>query len=218
MNSEPKKSLNNETSTIQMIQKIGNSLKQLISRTDSENINLFLNKSLRYINSAISNESLEEHFASSQLLKSASKNLENFLNDDEQSVSQLLDNDTKQVLRDLITNLKLNSENIEKLNFIDLDSSGTDHKSDTQEDSNENNSDAKASGNIANDWILSDFNLNTNDFKSELALITGSLLDLDFTYQLSKVINPNCLLMKDRADQNNDSKKYILKVYLYSFL
>lgn len=178
---------------------------------------MFLNKSLRYINSAISNEDLEEHFASYKLLNSAAKNLENFLNDDEQSSE--LDNGTKLFIGELIDKLRLYSEKIEKLNCLDLDN--TLEMASTHKNQSETKSALSVSGsaattpvamdsNIANDWILSDFNLNSNDFKSELNLITGSLFDLNFTYQLCKVLNPNCLLMKSR---NDETMKYVLKVW-----
>lgn len=182
---------------------------------------MFLNKSLRYINSAISNEDLEEHFASYKLLNSAAKNLENFLNDDEQSSG--LDSGTKQFIGELIEKLRLYSEKIESLNCLDLDN--TLEVASNQKRQNEGESALPISAsaattpvamdsNIANDWILSDFNLSSNDFKSELNLITGSLFDLNFAYQLCKVLNPNCLLMKSRTDASQDPIKYVLKVWI----
>lgn len=217
----PKKLPCNESGIVQSLHKIGNNLTQLIGRTKCESINMFLNKSLRYINSAISNEDLEEHFASYKLLNSAAKNLENFLNDDEQSSG--LDNGSKLFIGELIDKLRLNSEKIEKLNCLDLDNALEVASSHKKQSEAENALSVSVSGsaattpvamdsNIANDWILSDFNLSSNDFKSELNLITGSLFDLNFTYQLCRVLNPNCLLMKSRNDESQDPKKYVLKV------
>ena len=169
---------------------------------------MFLNKSLRYINSAISNEKMEEHFASYKLLNSAAKNLENFLNDEEHS--SILESGTMLQLSKIIEMLCMYSEKIEKSNCLDLDNETS---LEIKKPNEESCTLAKTpDGNIANDWILSEFNLSSNDFKSELSLIAGSLFDLNFTYQLCKVLNSNCLLMRHRTDESLDPQKYVLKV------
>ena len=201
-----------------IIQALANDLDKLIKnienlhvQDDYENVNLFLNKSLRYINSALSNERSNEHFASYKLLKSAANNLENFLNDEQ---SNILDFVTSSFLRGLINNLKINSENIEKINFLDLENTIKIKKSLLNSPQESTNKSFNEASNIANDWILSDFNLNSTDFNSQLSLISGNLFDLNFTYQICKVLNTNCLLMKERSDKTDNPKNYILKVII----
>lgn len=194
---------------------------ELINRVNSveyaehESISHFLKKSLRYLNSAIANEALKEHFASSQLLKSAANNLENFLND-AQEISKVLDIESKSFLRNLICKLKKSAEEIQNLN-LDLDGLNISKEPNVSNLSvNESNLVSRVSeSNMLNDWILSDFNLNSNDFNSELTLISGTLIDLDFAYQLTRVLNSNCLLMKKRDIRIESSKNYVLKVLFF---
>lgn len=204
-----------------MIQELANCLSKLINQLDSttnrsdyENVNLFLNKSLRYINSAVSNENLNEHFASYKLLKSAANNLQNFVNDEQ---SNVLDSVTVKFLSDLIEQLKRNSANIENANCLDLKDTATPESvgANTTHQAENELGHKTAESNIANDWILSDFNLSSNDFNSQLTLISGNLFDLNFTYQLFRVLNVNCLIMKERSDKSVNSKKYILKVSIF---
>lgn len=199
-----------DKSTSDKLNDLETNLNDLISKyTEHESISHFLKKSSRYLNSAIENEKLKEHFASSQLLKSAANNLEKFLNDVEE-ISKALDRTSKLSLRDLISKLKKNAEEIQNLN-LDLD--GLNIVSDTNTLSvNEGNLVSRVSeSNMLNDWILSDFNLSSNDFNSELTFISGSIIDLDFSYQLRRTLNANCLLMKERDSQTTTSKNYVLK-------
>ncbi len=192
---------------------MANDLDKLIKKLDTlnssffENAILFLSKSLRYINTAIQNEASNDHFASFKLLKSAANNLENFLNDEEQSY--ILDINTDTGLRILVNQLKTNSENIEKANFLDSESPTTQL---TPSSAVGFNTQESTNSNIANDWILSDFNLSSHDFSSQLTFISGNLFDLNFCYQLCRVLNTNCMLMKERKNKNEESNKYILKV------
>lgn len=69
-----------------------------------------------------------------------------------------------------------------------------------------------------NDWILSDFNLVSNDFNNELSFISGNLFDLSFNYKLVKLLNENCFLMRLRHQTTNNAtdsindELYLLKV------
>jgi hypothetical protein len=71
--------------------------------------------------------------------------------------------------------------------------------------------------NILNDWILSDFNLLSNDFNNELSLISGTLFELNFNYKLYKVLSPNCMLVKQRQATTGQpvkqfgNQKFVLK-------
>jgi len=200
-------------STVETLQGLANDLDRLIKKLETlnnssgrfDNAFLFLGKSLRYINSAIQNETSNEHFASFKMLRIAANNLENFLNDEEQS--SILDMNTDTRLRILVNQLKTNSESIEKINFPDSESPPLPPPVafNTQE------------SNISSDWILSDFNLSSNDFSAQLSFIAGNLFDLNFSYQLCRVLNANCLLMKNRQDTTEEAKKYVLKVCFLLF-
>ena len=80
---------------------------------------------------------------------------------------------------------------------------------------------ASPEANFLNDWILSDFNLVSNDFNNELSFISGNLFDLSFNYKLVRLINDKCFLMKLRhatSDSNgnnsdtNTNEYFFLKV------
>lgn len=63
---------------------------------------------------------------------------------------------------------------------------------------------ASAEPNFLNDWILSDFNLVSNDFNNELSFIAGNLFDLSFNYKLVRLLNDKCFLVRTKSHQTND--------------
>lgn len=185
------------------IGKLALDLTQLINDSnlkhhpEYDEISLFLAKSLRYVNSAQANETDKNHFGSYKLLKSAANTLDNFINDIDNQ-KNLLDKQRRVILKDLIKRLNQCSEEIEKTNLnldklVQVDEAPKLHRNESS---------------LLNDWVLSEFNLLSNDFNSELAFISGNLFDLNFSYKFTKFINYKCLLMQSR---NTSSEKFLLK-------
>lgn len=198
---------------------ISNELRQ--NPDDFDQIEMFLNKTWRYINLAIDNENSKSHFASYKLLNSAAKCLENFLIDVEQSSSPpILNLKIRNTLRQFIQSLNSNAEKISRLNNLEIDEETNVESVTPQVNPKEQGSLNKlVESNLLNDWILSDLNLNSEDLNSGLLFISGNLFDLNFSYKFLRVVNKNCFLMKQRKDSNleqNDKleTKFILKVIL----
>ena len=177
---------------------ISNELRQ--NPDDFDQIEMFLNKTSRYINLAIDNENSKSHFASYKLLNSAAKCLENFLVDIEQSASPpILNLSIRNTLRHFIQRLNSNAEKISKLNNLEIEDDTTLENVTPQVDPKDQGSLNKlVESNLLNDWILSDFNLNSDDLNTGLSFISGHLFDLNFSYKFFRVIHKNCFLMKQR--------------------
>lgn len=184
------------------IKQFASDLNQLLNSKDLkenknyEEISLFLTKSLRYINSALANETDKNHFASYKLLKSAANTLDNFISDID---NHLLDEKRKLLIKDLIKKLNKCSNEIESTSLrLEPDETLTNTVKLSRNEST-----------ILNDWVLSEFNLLSNDFNSDLAFISGNLFDLNFNYKTSKVLNQKCFLMKFRNIDSTDT--FLLK-------
>ena len=172
-------------------------------------MSLFLNKSWRYINSALANENEKNHFNSFSLLKSAAKTLENFMSDID---NHKLDKRRKTLIVDLIKKLNECSRQIEAASniMIDLECDSTVDNVETKNES-ASLSIAKNETNVLNDWVLSEFNLLSNDFNSDLAFIAGNMFDLNFNFKICKTLNNHkCFVMKSRNPNLNS--KFVLKV------
>ena len=186
-----------------LIGKLALDLTQLINDSelklhkDYDEISLFLTKSLRYINSALANETDKNHFGSYKLLKSAANTLDNFISDIDNQ-KNLLGKKRRIILTDLVKRLNQCSVEIEK-NNLKLDKLVED---DVPPKLHRNES------SLLNDWVLSEFNLLSNDFNSDLAFISGNLFDLNFSFKFVRFINYKCFLMTSRHTSN---EKYVLK-------
>ena len=214
------------SSRVHTIQKLSNKLKSLISINEQHNeVSQFLNKSLRYLNSAISNEELDNHFAAYRCLKSAGNNLVNFLADCSEQSDCLLDAKTSGLLQTLVAELNACSDELEKLTLVESDAETagevaiaplTNMNMKNVFNSFTNSAAGTEAGAQLNDWVVSEFNLTSNDFNNELQLISGTLFDLDYNYQVCRRLQlADCLLMKQRHLQAHDQpgKRFILKVH-----
>jgi len=215
----------NKTTIIQSIQQIATDLNNLLNDPEliiineqHNEINLFLNKSLRYINSALANENENNHFTSYKLLKSAANTLENFLNDIDNNNSQknILNKKQKLILANLIVKLNENSIHIEStsLLLLDLNNQNNDTSASASTPNVTTNLLPRSDSHVLNDWVLSEFNLLSNDFNSSLAFIAGNLFDLNFNYKLNKTLNisSKCFLMETRnTNAINNKLKFVLK-------
>jgi hypothetical protein len=216
----------NKTTIIQSIQQIATDLNNLLNDPEliiineqHNEINLFLNKSLRYINSALANENENNHFTSYKLLKSAANTLENFLNDIDNNNSQknILNKKQKLILTNLIVKLNESSIHIESTSLLLLDLNNHQNNdsasASTTTTTTTTNLLPRSDSHVLNDWVLSEFNLLSNDFNSSLAFIAGNLFDLNFNYKLNKTLNmcsSKCFLMETR-NNNTNNLKFVLK-------
>jgi hypothetical protein len=173
----------------------------------------YLNKAKKLINLSIQNEASECHFASFNLLKSAQTTLFECVSECE--FGARLDPIKKENIAEQLNAIKslitdLNGFSSQPMQHVPPQTNTPPIKSGHDED-----------------WILSDFNLLSNDFNNELSFISGNLFDLNFTYKLSSVLNNNCLLMKLRHKKQSitepanymvqmDEDKYLLKVNYFS--
>ena len=183
------------------------------SELNSNKVNSFileyLSKTKKLISLSITNQSSKCYYASYNLLKSAASTLIDCISEVEMRLtssqkSKILKqtNLIKEIINDLNinaqqiceTNLGKLSEKLDKNeNFIKSNNQTNVIQNEVLEDY------PKASEtNTLNDWILSDFNLLSNDFNNELTFISGNMFDLNFTYRLSRILNNNCFLMKLR--------------------
>ena len=224
---KPNNNNENKTTIIQSIQQIATDLNNLLNDPDliiineqHNEINLFLNKSLRYINSALANENENNHFTSYKLLKSAANTLENFLNDIDNNNSQknILNKKQKLILANLIVKLNESSVHIESTSLLLLDLNNQNNDSATTTPTTTTTTTTtnilpRSDSHVLNDWVLSEFNLLSNDFNSSLAFIAGNLFDLNFNYKLNKTLNisSKCFLMETRNNNNNNNTKFVLK-------
>ncbi|CAF0947715.1 unnamed protein product [Brachionus calyciflorus] len=137
-------------------------------------------------------------------------------------------NNSSNILSDCIAELECSGRQSEKLEFLRL----TNKKLEAiiygisklkNDDKAKNEIEIKAEdklekspsqATILNDWILSDFNLKSEDFNNELSLILGNIFDLSFNYKILKILNENCLLVKSRFKTETNAKeitKFVLK-------
>jgi hypothetical protein len=181
-------------------------------------------KAKKFVSLAVTNSCQEYHYASFKLLRSASKALTECIAQIEQlnnvSVAVVVDNKVTKSLVDHVNRINHVAEQISRDYLLNpakeagsrrVETTTTTTTSPTPTDA------ATAELNIVNGWILSEFNLVSNDFNNELALISGELFDLNYNYQLDKVLSKSCLLMKLRhpsndGDEMNRSLQFVLKV------
>jgi hypothetical protein len=196
---------------VEAIKNISNELNRLINfnnldaHQDYDQISLFLNKSLRYINSAILNENEKHHFASFRCLKSAANNLDNLLNDLVEQSIVIFDSKTAIILKNIINELNLNAEKIDKLHCLDLDNTlEQNHQLAVEEQDRK-----KTQSESTDEWVLSEFNLKSHDLNGDLHSISEEIFNLDINFQVIKILNKNCLLIRERHNQAN---KFVLKV------
>lgn len=149
-----------------------------------------LNKTKKFISLGIQNENKDYHYATIQLLKSALDNLNDCINEIEKNKYR--------------TNYKLEKlnflkETIVKIAQIINDISKTNNLSQNNKTPKSVDSEImNKPEQKENDWVISDFNLLSQDFNNELSILAGKLFDLSFNFKLIKVLNNNCFLMKTR--------------------
>jgi hypothetical protein len=204
------------SSLLEHIQSINTQINNLIewdSELNSNKVNSFivdyLSKAKKLVTLSITNQTSKCYYASYNLLKSASSTLIDCIAEMETRLthsqkSKLI----KQInsIKEIINDLNINSQQIAQTNLGKSseksdknENFGTDNNETNFAQSENNDEYPKVSeGNTLNDWILSDFNLVSNDLNNELTFITGNMFDLNFTYKISRILNNSCFLMKLR--------------------
>lgn len=166
---------------------------------DSNFVDAHLSKTVKLIELAIENENSDYHLTTLKFLKNSSNILSDCVSELERSNSSSAK---------LVFMRSINSKLIDVTRIL----------SDKNREIEENNTkseqmDRSPSGRFLNDWVLSDFNLKSDDFSNELSFISGNLFDLNFNYKLCRVLNFNCFLLQNRFDQSKQkNEKFILKV------
>jgi hypothetical protein len=199
------------------------------SKSECERFCSAILKAQKLLSLAIANSSQEYHYASFKLLRSASKALTECAADVSIEQQGTLDKATVKSLVDLMNRINYNVEQISRLYLLDSNNDAGARRAETTNTSKakkEKFADTTTSDavelNILNGWILSEFNLVSNDFNNELALISGDLFDLNYNYELHKILSKSCLLMKLRhpssksndetSHSNSQSNRFVLKV------
>ncbi len=192
------------SSLLEHIQSINAQISKLIeedNELNSNKANLFildhLSKTKKLVNLSISNQASKCYYASYNLLKSAASSLIDCISEIEiRLTSTQKSKILKQInlIKEVISELNMNAQQICQTNL-----GGKSSENFTQNNSGKDEEFPKASEtNTLNDWILSDFNLLSNDFNNELTFISGNMFDLNFTYKISRILNSSCFVMKLR--------------------
>lgn len=182
-----------------------------------------LNKTKKLLSLALKNVQSDYTYATVKLLKSAANNLSDCIIEIEMNLKQA--NAVRVTLVDFLKSLykKLSScvenyvNNHQTTASITIEVGDADSDPDGTLSTSSSVSKigppltASSSSSAFNDWILSDFNLVSNDFNNELKLISGNLFELSFHYKLAKVLNANCFLMKQRHGADHVVLKRIKK-------
>ena len=197
-------------SLLEHIQSINAQISKLIeedNELNSNKANLFilehLIKTKKLVSLSISNQSSKCYYASYNLLKSAASSLIDCISEIEiRLTSSQKSKILKQinVIKEVISELNMNAQQICQTNLGGKSSDKLDKNENfIQNNSGKDEEFPKASEtNTLNDWILSDFNLLSNDFNNELTFISGNMFDLNFTYKISRILNSSCFVMKLR--------------------
>jgi hypothetical protein len=200
------------SSLLEHIQSINTQISNLIewdSELNSNKVNSFiveyLSKAKKLVTLSITNQTSKCYYASYNLLKSASSTLIDCIAEIETRLTHSQKSKlTKQInsIKEIINDLNINSQQIAQSNLgksSEKSDFGTDNNETNFAQSGNNEEFPKVSEtNTLNDWILSDFNLVSNDLNNELTFITGNMFDLNFTYKISRILNNSCFLMKLR--------------------
>ena len=200
----PSTNLTKRNSLIEQNQNINAQLTKLVESVNELNTGKiytfivdYLNKTKKLIQLSITNEATKCHYASYNLLKSAVTTLIDCISEVEVRLNPSQKNKIVtqlNIIKEFINDLNINSQQINQTNLVEANSSPKNSDNNSSSEDYPKPSDPNA----LNDWILSDFNLLSNDFNNELTFICGNLFDLNFTYKMSRILNNKCFIVKLR--------------------